>query len=322
MATGGSKKVSFAALAGNLAIAVTKFAAALFTGSAAMLSEAIHSTVDTGNQGLLLHGLRRAARPPTRRHPFGHGMELYFWAFVVALLIFALGGAFSIYQGWQKIREPEPVQDAWVNFAVLGASMLFEGLSFYVALREFRRTHAGEPFFSAIRRSKDPSVFAVLLEDFAALTGLGIAALGLGLAEWLDLPLLDGVASIGIGLLLVLTAVFLANETRSLLTGESASPQLIAAVRGMLAADPRVVTVEEVLSMHLGPSEVLMAVTLDFRDDLPSGETERAADALTRRVEEAHPEVTRLFLRPRQSGPAAALAPARAAAGALPPGTG
>src|SRR5690349_8093983 len=276
MAQGGSRKVVYAALAGNLAIAVTKFAAALFTGSAAMLSEAIHSTVDTGNQGLLLYGLGRATRPPTPRHPFGHGMELYFWAFVVALLIFALGGAVSIYQGWHKFRDPEPVESAWVNFAVLGASALFEGAAFRIALREFRRTHAGEPFLTAIRRSKDPSVFAVLLEDSAALTGLGIAALGLALAEWLEMPALDGAASIGIGLLLVLTAIFLARETRSLLTGESASPRLVAAVREMLAADPRVCVVEEVLSMHLGPAEVLMAVTLDFRDDLPGGAIERA----------------------------------------------
>src|SRR4051812_22454539 len=144
MAHGGSRKVIYAALAGNLAIAATKFAAALYTGSSAMLSEAIHSSVDTGNQGLLLLGLRRAARPPTARHSFGHGMELYFWAFVVALMIFALGAAVSIYEGWKKIAAPHPVESAWVNFLVLGASVLFEGLSFRVAYREFRKTHADE----------------------------------------------------------------------------------------------------------------------------------------------------------------------------------
>ncbi|MDO9711558.1 cation diffusion facilitator family transporter [Paracraurococcus lichenis] len=300
MAHGGSRTVILAALAGNCAIAATKFAAALWTGSSAMLSEAIHSSVDTGNQGLLLLGLRRAARPPSARHPFGHGMELYFWAFVVALMIFALGGAVSVYEGWQKIRAPHPVEGAWINFAVLGASVLFEGLSFRVALREFRRAHAGEPFWSAIRRSKDPGVFAVLLEDAAALAGLLIALVGLGLAEWLALPVLDGVASIGIGLLLVASAGFLANETRSLLTGEAASPRTVAAIREMLLADQRVAAVEELLSMHLGPTEVLVAVTIDFRDDLPGGEVERAAAELTRRVEQAHPEVTRLFLRPRR----------------------
>lgn len=299
MAHGGSRMVILAALAGNCAIAATKFAAAFWTGSSAMLSEAIHSSVDTGNQGLLLLGLRRAARPPSARHPFGHGMELYFWAFVVALLIFALGGAFSVWEGWRKIRDPHPVEGAWINFAVLGASVLFEGLSFRVAWREFRRSHLGEPFWAALRRSKDPGVFAVLLEDSAALAGLLIALVGLGLAEWLDLPVLDGVASVGIGLLLVLTAGFLANETRSLLTGEAASPRLVAALRAMLLADPRVAAVEELLSMHLGPTEVLVAVTIDFRDDLPGGAVEQAAAELTRRVEAAHPEVTRVFLRPR-----------------------
>ncbi|MBL6077866.1 cation diffusion facilitator family transporter [Belnapia sp. T18] len=300
MAHGGSRRVILAALAGNLAIAATKLAAALHTGSSAMLSEAIHSAVDTGNQGLLLIGLRRAARPPSPQHPLGHGMELYFWAFVVALMIFALGGAVSIYEGWRKVVAPEPVEAVWVNFLVLGASILFEGMSLRVALREFRRSHAGEPFWEAIRASKDPGVFAVLLEDAAALAGLAIALVGLGLAAWLDLPELDGAASIGIGLLLILTAAFLANETRSLLTGEAASPRLIADVRAMLAADPRVKTVEELLTMHLGPAEVLMAVTIDLADDLPGAGVEQAARELTHRIEDRHPEVTRIFLRPKR----------------------
>ncbi|MDB5371888.1 MAG: cation transporter [Belnapia sp.] len=297
---GGSKAVIYAALAGNLAIAATKFAAAAFTGSSAMLSEAIHSSVDTGNQGLLLYGLRRAVRPPTAQHPFGHGMELYFWAFVVALLIFALGGAFSIYEGWHKFNNPEPVASAWINFAVLGASAVFEALSFRVAWREFNRSHAGEPFWSAIHRSKDPSVFAVLLEDAAALLGLLIALVGLGLAEWLEMPQLDGLASIGIGLLLVATAGFLANETHSLLTGEAASPQVIAGVRALLAADPRVRSVEELLSLHFGPAEVMLALTIDFDDRLPGAAIETAAGDITHGIEAAFPEITRVFLRPRR----------------------
>jgi cation diffusion facilitator family transporter len=264
-----------------------------------MMSEAVHSTVDTGNQSLLLLSIKRAARPPTPRHPFGHGMELYFWALVVALLIFALGGAFSIYEGWRKIVQPEPVESAWINFVVLGACVFFEALSFRVAWREFHKKHVGEPSWSALRRGKDPSVFAVLLEDAAALIGLAIALAGLLLAEWLDMPMLDGVASIGIGLLLVLTATFLANETRSLLTGEAASPVIIQQVRSMLENDPRVASVEELLSLHLGPSEVVLAVTIDFRDDLPGGAIETAASELTRRVEASHREITRVFLRPQ-----------------------
>ncbi len=300
MPHGGSRKVILAALAGNLAIAATKATAAFFTGSSAMLSEAIHSAVDTGNQGLLLVGIRRSARPPSPRHPFGHGMELYFWAFVVALMIFAFGGAVSMYEGWRKIASPEPVERAWVNFLVLGASVVFEGLSFRVALREFRSTHRGEPVWQAIRASKDPGVFAVLLEDAAALAGLAIALIGLGLAEWLDRPALDGVASIGIGLLLVVTAGFLANETRSLLTGEAASPRLVAEVKATLMADPRVKAVDEVLSMHLGPAEVLMGVTIDLADDLPGDGVERAAQELSHKIETRHPEVTRIFLRPKR----------------------
>jgi cation diffusion facilitator family transporter len=299
MAQGHSKKVVYAALAGNMAIAVTKFAAALWTGSSAMLSEAVHSSVDTGNQGLLLFGIHRAAQPPTARHPFGHGMELYFWAFVVALLLFAFGGAFSIYEGWHKITNVEPLEQGWVNFAVLGVSAVFEGLSFRVAWREFHSVHNDASLWEAVRHSKDPSVFAVLLEDGAALLGLAIAAIGLGLAAWLDLPVLDGVASIAIGVLLVLTASVLAIETRSLLTGEAAAPRVVADVRKLLTNDPRVASVQEVLSMHLGPSEILIAVTLDFRDTLAGGEVEQAAWELTRRIEQSHPEITRTFLRPQ-----------------------
>jgi cation diffusion facilitator family transporter len=300
MSSSGSRKVIFAALAGNLAIAVTKFAAAAYTGSSAMLSEAIHSSVDTGNQGLLLLGLKRAARPPDASHPFGHGMELYFWAFVVALMIFALGGAFSIYEGIHKVLHPDPVTDAWVNYLVLGLSILFEGYSFSVALHEFRTTHAGEPFWQAIRASKDPSVFAVLLEDSAALAGLVVAIAGVGLSQLLDIPALDGAASIVIGGLLVTTAIFLARETLSLLTGESASRRSLAQVKALLLADRRVAAVDEMLSMQLGPREVLLALTIDFRDDLRGEELEQAAAELTLAVEGAHPEITRLFMRPRR----------------------
>jgi cation diffusion facilitator family transporter len=300
MAQSGSRRVIYAALAGNLAIAVTKLAAGLWTGSSAMLSEAIHSAVDTGNQGLLLYGLKRAARPPDPRHPFGHGMELYFWAFVVALLIFALGGAVSVYEGVLKISEPEPIQDVWINFAVLGAAVVFEGLSFRIAWQELRKAHAGEGVWDAIRRSKDPGVFAVLVEDAAALAGLFIALIGLALAEWLDRPVFDGAASIAIGGLLVLASVFMANETRSLLTGESASRRVIDRARAILRGDPRVVMVEEVLSMHLGPSDILLAVTIDFRDDLPGGAIEAAAIELSAEIEHAVPEITRVFLRPRR----------------------
>ena len=301
MAHGGSTKAVYAALAGNLAIAVVKFGAAFFTGSSAMLSEAIHSTVDTANQGLLLFGMHRAARPPDHRHPFGHGMELYFWAFVVALLIFSLGGAVSVYEGVRKVLHPEPVENAWVNFVVLGLSACFEGYSFSVAWREFRAAYAGDiSVFDAVQRSKDPSIFVVLMEDGAALIGLAIAFVGLAVAVWLELPMFDGIASVAIGALLILAALFLVRETRSLLTGESASRRVIDRARAILRGDPRVVMVEEVLSMHLGPSDILLAVTIDFRDDLPGGAIEAAAIELSAEIEHAVPEITRVFLRPRR----------------------
>ena len=289
--------VVYAALAGNLAIAVTKFVAFALTGSSAMLTEAIHSSVDTGNQGLLLLGLARARKPPSQTHPFGYGMEVYFWAFVVALLIFALGGAFSIYEGVLKILRPEPIDRAWINFLVIGLAVLFEGGSFLVAWKEFRILTRGTPFLRAIRRSKDPSVFAVLLEDGAALAGLAIAALGVAGSAVFGIAWADGAASVAIGALLVLVAIFLANETRSLLTGESASPRIVEAVREMLAADPRIDTVAEVLSMHLGPQEILLGVTLDFHDDLTAGEIEDAADDFAVRIRTIDARITRVFVR-------------------------
>ena len=301
MATTGSHTSSttvvYAALAGNLAIAATKFVAFALTGSSAMLTEAIHSSVDTGNQGLLLLGLARAKKPPSDTHPFGYGMEVYFWAFVVALLIFALGGAFSIYEGVLKIRQPEPIARAWINFLVIGLAALFEGASFLVAWRQLKVVRKDTPFLRAIRRSKDPSIFAVLLEDGAALAGLAIAALGVAGSAVFGVAWADGAASVAIGVLLIAVAIFLASETRSLLTGESASPAIVEAVREMLAADARIDTVAEVLSMHLGPQEILLGVTLDFHDDLTASDIEDAADDFAVRIREIDARITRVFVR-------------------------
>jgi cation diffusion facilitator family transporter len=295
----GSKVVIYAALAGNLAIAVAKFAAFLLTRSSAMLTESIHSLVDTGNQGLLLYGLHRAARPPDEAHPFGHGMELYFWSFVVALLIFSLGGAVSIYEGVLKIIDPQPIDRPWVNYVVLGASMAFEGSSFTVALKEFNLHRRSSRLLESIRRSKDPSVFAVLLEDGAAMAGLLVALVGVSVAVFLHLPQADGVASVVIGVMLIVVAAFLANETRSLLTGEAAAPHVVAAVRARLEKDPRIDCVSEVLTMHLGPREILLGITLDLADELSVGQVEALALELTRDIEIQDDRITRVFLRPR-----------------------
>jgi cation diffusion facilitator family transporter len=296
--SGDSKIAIYAAAAGNLAIAVSKFVAFGFTGSAAMLTEGIHSVVDTGNQGLLLLGLKRAAKPPDKAHPFGHGMELYFWSFVVALMIFALGGAVSVYEGIRRLNEPGPIVRPWINFLVLGLAILFEGGSFAVAWRQHRRRQPRERFFASVRASKDPSLFAVLLEDAAALIGLVIALIGVSIAVLFDYPQADGLASIAIGILLGFVAVFMANETRSLLTGEAASPAVVADVRRILEDDPRVVEVLEVLSLHFGPSEILVGVTIDFDDHLPGAGVEHAAQDLSEEIQRLHPEITRLFLRP------------------------
>lgn len=293
-----SRIAVYAAFAGNLAIALSKFAAFGFTRSTAMLTEAVHSLVDTGNQGLLLLGMRRARRPPDAGHPFGHGMELYFWSFVVALMIFTVGGVLSIYEGVQRIRNPEPMVRVWVNYLVLGASILFEGGSFAVAMRQQKKRWPTARLIPFLKHSKDPGLFAVLIEDAAALVGLVIAFVGITAAVVLRQPMLDGVASVGIGVLLILVAVFMANETRSLLTGEAATPEVTERVRARLAADPRICRVVEVLSLHLGPEEILIGVTLDFDDHLPGGEIERAATELSAALQADEPRITRVFLRP------------------------
>lgn len=293
-----SKKVIYAALFGNLAIAAVKCVAAFWTGSSAMLSEAVHSLVDTSNQGVLLYGMRRAARPADEKHPFGYGMELYFWSFVVALFIFALGGAVSVYEGVLHVLDPEPVESPNIAYAVLVASMIFEGLSFRVAWREMRARYPDLGPWAAIRSSKDPSVFAVLLEDAAALAGLTFALAGLSLAQWLREPRFDGMASIGIGLLLIATAAILSREVLSLMTGESASKEVLGLVRNVLNADARVKSAPEILSLHLGPQNILLAISIDFDDALTSPEVEATAHELTAALRKSHPAITRVYLRP------------------------
>jgi cation diffusion facilitator family transporter len=305
----GSKISIYSALLGNLAVAALKFGAAALSGSTAMLTEAIHSAIDTANQLLLLFGMHRAARPPDQEHPFGHGMEIYFWTFVVSLLIFALGGAFSIYQGLLELRRPTIVAHASLGLTVIAISAVFEIASLSVSRRV---TNAARPdisrrfypkfrFLRAIHISKDPGVFEVFAEGIAAVAGLGIAALGIAGSAWLGWPQADGAASIAIGVLLAVVAVVLGAETCSLLTGEAAAKPIVDEVRSILTADGRVHNVCEVLSMHLGPQEILVAATLDFEDSLSGPQLEEAADALTDQLKAADPRITRLFIRPGRS---------------------
>jgi cation diffusion facilitator family transporter len=297
MAEGSSKTVVYAALAGNFAIAIVKFGASWWSGSSAMLTEAIHSLVDTGNQGLLLFGMNRAGREPDESHPFGHGMELYFWSFVVALMIFLAGGAFSIYEGVQKFLHPEPISDAWVALVVLGISAVFEGASFWVALREFNARRREIPLLRAIRLSKDPSGFSVLLEDSAALAGLAVAGIGVAATTYLGVPQGDAVASVVIGLLLVAAAIVLARETRSLLTGESASPRVLGIVRRVLEGDPRVKDVHALQSIQLGPTKVLFAIALDIDDSLELDGFKALGAELRDRIKREAPIVSNVFFK-------------------------
>jgi cation diffusion facilitator family transporter len=299
---GGSKMVIYAALAGNLAIALTKFAAAFFTGSSAMLSEGVHSLVDTGNGGLLLYGMHRAARPANRAHPLGHGRELYFWSFIVALLVFALGAGVSFYEGIVHIMAPEPAANVKVNYIVLGLSFLFEGSSWMVALKEFRREKGTQGWLQAVQSSKDPSVYTVLFEDSAALLGLIVAFAGILAAEMLEMPELDGAASIGIALILGATAIFLARESKGLLIGEPASPEVQRKVLAIAQQDPAVQRANGVLTVHLGPQEIVAGLSIEFEDHLAAPEIEACVERIEARLKKEMPEITRLFVKPQTTG--------------------
>jgi len=295
----GSKTVIYAALAGNLLIAATKFAAAFFTGSSAMLSEGVHSLVDTGNGGLLLFGLHRAARPADQTHPYGHGRELHFWSFIVALLVFALGAGVSFYEGVIHILDPEPIRDVTVTYVVLGLSMLFEGGSWLVALKEFRTTKGKLGYFEAVRVSKDPSVFTILFEDTAALLGLFVALVGIVASQIFDIPELDGAASIGIALILGTTAALLARESKGLLIGEAAAPDTQQRLLDLARADPTVRAANGVVTVHLGPRQIVAGMSIEFEDDARAPDIEACVIRLEQSMRRETPEVVGLFVKPQ-----------------------
>jgi cation diffusion facilitator family transporter len=294
-----SRTVVYAALAGNLLVAVTKAVAAAWTGSSAMWSEAVHSFVDTGNEVLLLYGMRRARRRPDPEHPVGHGRELYFWSFIVALLIFALGAGVSLYEGVIHVRRPEPITDVHVSYIVLGLAFLFEGGSWLVSLRQFNAARGSRGFIDAFRRSKDPPSFLVLFEDSAALLGILIAAVGTFVAAHWKVTAADGVASMLIGLLLAAVAAILASESKSLLIGERADKPLSDSIVRIAGETAGVVRANGVLTVQLAPDQIVAALSLEFADDLRTPEVEQAVLAIEGRVHEAHPEVTSLFFKPQ-----------------------
>ena len=296
MAGHGSKKVIYAAMIGNGLIAVTKFVAASITGSSAMLSEGIHSVVDTGNQVLLLYGMRRARKPADEEHPFGYGTELYFWAFVVAIMIFAVGAGVSIYEGISKIRHPHEITSQMINYVVLGLAMIFEAFAWWIAFKEFEAKRGKRGLFEEVRRSKDPTVFTVLFEDTAAMLGLIVAFIGIALVQYTGTLWLDGAASVVIGLILASTAAMLAYETKGLLIGEAAAPELVEGLREIIADIKAIDNLNEIRTMHQGPDDVLAAISLDFRDDLPAGSVEETIYRIEMAIKTRFPEVKQVFI--------------------------
>ncbi len=298
---GSSKKAIYAALIGNSMIAVTKFAAATHTGSSAMMSEGIHSLVDTGNQVLLLYGIKRAKIPASPSFPFGHGKEIYFWSFVVAMLIFALGGTVSIYQGWQHLYHPTTIDNIFINYAVLGFAVIFEGAALWVAFKEFNLSRGSRSIVRAITRGKDPTLFVVVFEDTAALIGLLVALGGLIAYQLTGNPVFDALASIGIGVVLILTAVILALESKSLLIGESADPKVVSVIDGILEGHGDVAAVNEVATLHMGPEFIVVTISVDFNDALPVGQVESAVTRLTRQIKATDPRIQRVFIEAERS---------------------
>ncbi len=263
-----------------------------------MLSEAVHSLVDTGNEVLLLYGQYRSSRPPDENHPFGYGRELYFWCFVVALLIFALGAGISIYEGVVHIRQPEAITKPIINFVVLGLAFVFEGVSWFVAWRGFQQVRGDGSFWHVIRDSKDPTSFMVLFEDSAALIGIVVAAVGTALAVEYDAPWIDGTASILIGIVLAAVAIVLARESKNLLIGERADPELQKAIRSAAQREDRVRNVSRVLTTHMAPDQVIATMDVEFDDDMKIPDVEELIGRIESGLRERHPELSRVFIRP------------------------
>ncbi|MEL6192595.1 MAG: cation diffusion facilitator family transporter [Bacteroidota bacterium] len=293
---GSAKGPIYAAIGANIAIAVSKFIAAGISGSSAMLSEGIHSLVDTGNGFLLLYGIKASKKAPDDDHPMGHGKELYFWSLIVAVLIFAIGGGMSLYEGIEHLKHPEPIGDPTLSYIVLVAAMIFEGFALFLAVKSFNKVRGRMPFWQAIKTSKDPAAFAVIFEDSAALLGLIVALLGVFLGHTFQEPLFDGIASVVIGVILAGIAILLAYESKALLIGESAEPEIRASVTKLVMADEAVHKMSPPLTMHFGPENVLLALDVEFKDEMTSDEIEESIRRLEQQIRESHGIVKRIFI--------------------------
>ena len=290
-----SKTAIFAAIIGNLLIAVTKFIAATFTGSSAMISEGIHSVVDTGNGALMLWGLHKSQKPPDEDHPFGHGRELYFWSLIVAVSIFGVGGGVSIFQGITHLLSPTEIESAGWNYVVLGASFVFEGVTWIFGWRAFSKTRGGKPMIEAIHASKDPTSFTVVLEDSTALIGLVIAFLGVFLGHEFGIAYFDGAASVLIGVLLCVVALFLGYESKSLLIGEAVDKATLRGIREIVEAQPEVEAALKILTIYGGPTDVALTLEVDFADGISAIDLRKAIRRIERSVMEKYPEITRVY---------------------------
>jgi cation diffusion facilitator family transporter len=291
-----SKFAIYGAIGANVAIAASKFVAAAFTGSSAMLSEGIHSLVDSGNGILILYGVNQAEKPADKRHPFGRSKELYFWALIVAILVFSVGGGMSFYEGIEHLKHPAPITDPTWNYVVLGLSLLFEGISCFLAFKAFNADRGDMGFWETLRRSKDPSVFAILLEDLAALLGLVIALAGVYFGHLLNNPYFDGAASIAIGVLLVCVALFLIYKTKRLLVGTGVDDETIDEIEKLVKAQPNVEQVGPPLTSYLGPADVILALDVEFAHNLNAEEIEHAIDKLQDDIRAKYPEMKRIFV--------------------------
>lgn len=294
-----SRLTLFAALAANLGIAVAKFVAAAITGSSAMLTEGFHSVVDSLNQLLLLYGQKRSEQPPDDRHPLGYGRELYFWSFVVAILIFATGAGLSIYEGILHIQAPEPIRSPTINYVVLAIALLLEGASWLIAVREFGNARGDLGWWAAIRQSKDPASFIVLFEDSAAMFGLLVAGTGITLSLQTGDPRWDGVASVVIGVALAAVALALARESKGLLIGEPADPALEAAVRAAISRRPEVSGINEITTIHLGPRNIFLGLSVDFVDQVPVGRVEALIAEAEVELRERWPAIRAIYIKPQ-----------------------
>ncbi|MCC7341894.1 MAG: cation transporter [Bryobacterales bacterium] len=292
----GSKTVIYAAIAANLGIAAAKFVAAAFTGSSAMLSEGIHSAVDSGNGILLLYGVNRSNRPADDHHPFGYGKELYFWSLVVAILIFALGGGISIYEGVKHLQHPEPISNPLVNYLVLGVATVFECVALVLALKELNQIRGDMSIWQAVRESKDPTVITVLFEDSAALAGIVVAFIGVYLGSTFGWTWADGFASILIGVILTVVAGFLVVETKGLLVGEGANPKMLTSIRALIAADENIVAMDRPLTMYFGPHHALLVLNVEFKAGLTPQQAEATIDRIELGIRGAHPDIKQIYI--------------------------